>query len=38
MMADVAVAPTLFALLANESDRETTDILQRWTTGRARRR
>jgi His-Xaa-Ser system radical SAM maturase HxsB len=27
----MAVARTLFALLANESDRETTEMLQRWT-------
>ncbi len=30
----MAVARTLFALLANESDREAKDILQRWTTAR----
>jgi uncharacterized protein len=30
----MAVARTLFGLLANESDRETTEILQRWTTPR----
>ena len=29
----MAVARKLFTLLANESDRETTEILQRWTTG-----
>ena len=30
----MAIGRTLFALLANEGDRETTDILQRWTAGR----
>lgn len=29
----MAVARTLFGLLADETDRETTDILRRWTTG-----
>ena len=33
----MAVARTLFALLADESDRATTEILQRWTTGRPAR-
>jgi His-Xaa-Ser system radical SAM maturase HxsB len=34
----MAVARTLFTVLANESDRETSDILQRWTTGTGRHR
>jgi len=34
----MAVARTLFALLANESDRETAEILERWTTGNRRPR
>ncbi len=34
----MAVARTLFTLLANESDRATTDILQRWTGGVGRPR
>ena len=34
----MAVARTLFALLANESDRETTGIFERWTTGTGRHR
>jgi len=34
----MAVARTLFGLLADESDRETTDILQHWTTGTGRHR
>jgi len=34
----MAVARTLFALLANEGDRETTGILERWTTGTGRHR
>lgn len=29
----MAVARTLFAALGNEADRETTEILRRWTTG-----
>jgi uncharacterized protein len=32
----MAVARTLFAVLGNEADRETSQILQRWTTGAAR--
>jgi His-Xaa-Ser system radical SAM maturase HxsB len=32
----MAVARTLFALLANESDRETTEIFERWTTATGR--
>jgi radical SAM protein with 4Fe4S-binding SPASM domain len=34
----MAVARTLFTLLADESDRATTEILQRWTTGAGRPR
>ena len=34
----MAVARTLFALLANESDRETREILERWTAGSGRLR
>jgi His-Xaa-Ser system radical SAM maturase HxsB len=34
----MAVARTLFGLLANESDRATIEILQRWTTGAGRHR
>jgi His-Xaa-Ser system radical SAM maturase HxsB len=32
----MAVARTLFAVLGNEADRETSEILRRWTTGAAR--
>ena len=34
----MAIARTLFGLLADESDRETTEILQHWTTGAGRHR
>jgi His-Xaa-Ser system radical SAM maturase HxsB len=34
----MAVARTLFELLANENDRETTELLQGWTTATGRRR
>jgi hypothetical protein len=31
----MAVARTLFAVLGNEADRETSEILRHWTTGAA---